>query len=155
VTDAVVPHPYFVKLRWGMSRADVKDMFPQATVTPKVEGRNPFTGEIVVVGGDELVPVVFTAADIGVNATFGFAPDDTLVEMHLYLDRDPPLLEERYAKSAQIEWKQMEAAAKEIAAILGILELPDDETTFEFPYATITYVSDGLDFELRSPTAEN
>lgn len=138
-----------------MSRAEFKALFPQSTETPKIEGRNPFTKEIVVVGGDELVPVAFVAADVGVNATFAFGNNDSLVEIHLYLDRDPPLLEEKYAKSAQLDWKQMEAAARAIADILGIRELPEDETSFEFPYSTITYVPDGVDFELRSPTAEN
>ncbi|HEY4175982.1 MAG TPA: hypothetical protein VGM90_04095 [Kofleriaceae bacterium] len=155
MSNAVVPHPYFAKLRWGMPRTEIKDLFPQATLTPRIEGRNPFTGEVVNVGGDELVPVAFTAADVGVNATFGFAPDDTLVGIHLWLDRDAPLLEEKYSTSKQLDWKEMEAAARAIADILGIRELPDDEMSFEFPYATITYVPDGVDFELRSPASEN
>lgn len=140
----------FALLRWGMSGHQVRGLYPRARTTPTYEGRNPRTGERVVVGGDTLVPEIQQVVPgLTVNATLVFDPADRLISISLWPDLEPALPGPR-----EVDTELLVRGARELAKVLGIedlSELPEqqawviDKTTIELTN------EDGFRFELSSP----
>jgi hypothetical protein len=140
----------FALLRWGMSVQQVRGLYPRATTTPAYEGRNPRTGEKVVVGGDTLVPEIQEVVPgLMVNATLAFDPSDRLVSISLWPDLEPALPGPR-----NIDAQLVLRGAQELARVVGIgslSEVPEnrdwviDETKIELTN------DDGFRFELSRP----
>lgn len=141
----------FALLRWGMSGQQVRGLYPRARTTPTYEGRNPRTGERVVVGGDMLVPEIQEVVPgLMVNATLAFDPSDRLVSISLWPDLEPALPGPR-----KIDTELLLRGAQALARVIGIggslSEMPEkqgwviDKTTIELTN------DDGFRFELSRP----
>jgi len=137
----------FALLRWGMSSIEVRVLYPRATTTPSYEGRNPLTGERIVVGGDTLVPEIQEVIPgVMVNATLGFDASDRLSSIGLWPDLEPALPGPRTIDEALLV-----RGARELARGFGIgalAELPEEQEWVIAGTRIELTSEDGFRFEL-------
>ena len=140
----------FARLRWGMSKQQVRVEYRQTRTTPVYEGRHPVTGQTVVVGGDELIPELQKVAPgVMVNATLKFDAD-RLIQIDLWPDIDP-------ANAPAADAERLASAARELARSLGndAAGRADAQHRWSIRGTAIeqTDDDDGWRFELSRPAA--
>jgi hypothetical protein len=127
----------FHGLHFGMSRAAVRALYPQARTTPLIDGRDPVTGKRVIVGGNELVPQITTVAGIPINATVSFE-DDAAAQIDLSPD-------------GAGEEATLLLAARRLARALGLdglVEIPEKRAWEHEGTLVFLYADNGFRFEL-------
>jgi hypothetical protein len=129
-----------------MPADEVRKLYPNFRTTPLYEGRDPRTGKTVTVGGDTLIPAML---DVGpglpVGATLAFDASDRLRSLELWPDLAP---------GATVDPKLLHRGAQELAARLGLGELPDlpDRRDWMVGGAKVALTNeDGFRFELSRP----
>jgi hypothetical protein len=142
----------FARLRWGMTRHEVLEAYPAASITPTYEARHPLTGERLLVGGELLVPAIHEAtAGLTVNATLAFDPADRLAEIDLWPDLEPALPGPR-----TITPDLVSAGVHALAGTLGVGPVDEsyDEQSWTVSGVTITLtLGDGFRFEMAPTSA--
>jgi hypothetical protein len=92
----------FARLRWGMTKQDVRVSYPQTRTTALYESRDPRTGELVRFGGEDLILEIHRAGPLAFNAVLGASDAGKLVKIELSPDVAPSLSDGPQATLAQL-----------------------------------------------------
>jgi len=135
----------FSELQWGMTRKKVLSMFAMARIYPRYEGRNPRTGEPVIVRESVALPSSPPPIpDVAVYGSVTFDDDDGL---------DTITLKSTYPRPAEATNTQLLLAASKVMAALGVEPvhaLPKQPETWKHKSTQIVFECDDecFSFEL-------
>lgn len=143
---------HLASLEWGMSRKKVLSLFADARVYPKYEGRNPRTGEPVVVRESIALPSSpAPIPELGVFASVMFDDAGLL---------DSITLKSAYPRPTEVTEDLMLQAANKVMAALDaepLTALPPKPMTWKRKHTRVVLEcdDDGFWFELSPVTANH